>query len=70
MQTTERKDDTMPRPKKDNHPLSMRIDKNIYERLNQYCEDSGQTKTMAIERALVSYMDDYYQQQDELKKLK
>lgn len=48
----------------------MRIDKNIYERLNQYCEDSGQTKTMAIERALVSYMDDYYQQQDELKKLK
>jgi predicted DNA-binding protein len=60
----------MPRPKKDNHPLSMRIDKNIYERLNQYCEDSGQTKTMAIERALVSYMDDYYQQQDELKKLK
>lgn len=60
----------MPRPKKDNHPLSMRIDKNIYERLNQYCADSGQTKTMAIERALVSYMDDYYHQQDELKKIK
>lgn len=58
----------MPRPKKDNHPLSMRIDKNIYERLNQYCEDSGQTKTMAIERALVSYIDDYYQQKDALKK--
>lgn len=60
----------MPRPRKDNHPLSMRIDKNIYERLNQYCEDSGQTKTMAIERALVSYMDDYYYQQNELKKMK
>lgn len=70
MQTTERKDDTMPRPRKDNHPLSMRIDKNIYKRLNQYCEDSGQTKTMAIERALVSYMDDYYEQKDALKKLK
>lgn len=48
----------------------MRIDKNIYERLNQYCEDSGQTKTMAIERAVVSYMDDYYQQKDALKKMK
>lgn len=60
----------MPRPRKNNHPLSMRIDKNIYERLNQYCEDSGQTKTVAIERALVSYMDDYYHQQNELKKMK
>ena len=45
----------MPRPKKDNYPLSLRIDKTVYERLTQSCEDSGQTKTLAIERALMVY---------------
>ena len=38
----------MPRPKKDNYPLSLRIDKTVYERLTQYCEDSGQTKTLKL----------------------
>lgn len=49
----------MPRPKKDNYPLSLRIEKNVYDRLTQYCEDSGQTKTLAIERALMVYIDEY-----------
>ena len=49
--------------------LSMRIDSEIYERLNRYCEDSGQTKTLAIERALSVYIDNYYKQQKELDKI-
>ena len=56
----------MPRPKKDNDPLSLRIEKNVYDRLTQYCEDSGQTKTLAIERALMVYIDEYYRQQEKL----
>ena len=56
----------MPRPKKDNYPLSLRIDKTVYERLTQYWEDSGQTKTLAIERALMAYIDEYYRQQEKL----
>ena len=56
----------MPRPKKDNYPLSLRIDKTVYERLTQHCEDSGQTKTLAIERALMAYIDEYYRQQEKL----
>ena len=56
----------MPRPKKDNCPLSLRIEKNVYDRLTQYCEDSGQTKTLAIERALMGYIDEYYRQQEKL----
>ena len=59
----------MPRPRKDNHPLSMRIDQEVYERLKQYCTDSGQTKTMAIERALTAYIDNYYNQQNKFKEL-
>ena len=56
----------MPRPKKDKYPLSLRIEKNVYHRLTQYCEDSGQTKTLAIERALMTYIDEYYRQQEKL----
>ena len=56
----------MPRPIKDNYPLSLRIEKNVYDRLTQYCEDSGQTKTLAIERALMVYIDEYYRQQEKL----
>ena len=53
----------MPRPKKDNYPLSLRIEKNVYD---QYCEDSGQTKALANERALMVYIDEYYRQQEKL----
>ena len=47
----------MARPKKENHPISIRMDKAIYDRLNEFCEVSGQPKTVAIERALVAYME-------------
>ncbi len=33
--------------------------KAIYERLKEYCEESGQPKTVAIERAISMYIDDY-----------
>ena len=50
----------MARTKKDNHPISVRLEQSIYERLNTFCDDSGQAKTVAMERALTMYMDDYY----------
>lgn len=56
----------MPRLKKDNYPLSLKIDKTVYERLTKYCEDSGQTNPLAIERALMAYIDEYYRQQEKL----
>lgn len=51
----------MARPKKENHPISIRMDKAIYDRLNEFCEVSGQPKTVAIERAIDAYVDKYYQ---------
>ena len=51
----------MARPKKENHPISIRMDKAIYDRLNEFCEISGQPKTVAIERAIDAYVDKYYQ---------
>lgn len=45
----------MARPKKENHPISIRMDKAVYDRLNEFCEVSGQPKTVAIERAISEY---------------
>lgn len=50
----------MPRAKKENVPVSVRMQKEIYEKLCQFCKDSGQSKTVAVERALEMYVDDYY----------
>jgi len=53
----------MARPKKDNKAISVRLASDVYERLNDYCERSGQTKTVAIERAITMLIDDYDEKQ-------
>jgi len=60
----------MPRVKKDAKILNIKLATTISDRLEQYCEDSGQTKTVAVERALSAFIDDYYAQQKLLRKLK
>ena len=55
---------------KESHPFSIRMDKTIFERLNQFCEKSGQSKTVAIERAIDRYIDDYEEQMKKLEKIK
>lgn len=42
----------MPREKKDNHPVTIRMEASIYKKLNDYCMETGLTKTVAIERAI------------------
>ena len=49
----------MAREKKDAKPFSIRMDRTIFDRLNQFCEESGQSKTKAIERAINMYINDY-----------
>lgn len=50
----------MPRAKKESVPISARIEKATFERLEKFCEDSGLGKTVTLERALNMYMDEYY----------
>ena len=59
----------MARQKKDGTYLNVRIETPIYERLEEFSEESGQSKTLAVERALMAYMDDYEEKQRLLKKL-
>lgn len=49
----------MAKPKKESVPISMRMDAKLYQRLTDYCEASGQSKTIAIERAVSKYIDAY-----------
>ena len=50
----------MARPKtKDYKPLTVRMDAAVYDRLDEYIQESGQSKTVAIERALTMFIDDY-----------
>ena len=53
----------MARPKKNGTYLNVCIETPIYERLVTLCEDAGQTKTVAVERALLAYLDDYDEKQ-------
>ena len=42
----------MPRKKKDGRHINYYIDCMIYERLEEYADEKGQTMTMALERIL------------------
>lgn len=59
----------MARQKKNGTYLNVCIETPIYERLEALCEDAGQTKTVAVERALTAYLDDYADKQRKLKAL-
>lgn len=58
----------MGRPvKKDSHPVTVRMEQELLDRLNDFCDRSGQPKTVAIERAVKAYIDSY---DEDMKKLK
>lgn len=44
----------MARERKDDVPVSVRLEKGIFEKLSKFWEDSGPSKTVAVERALES----------------
>lgn len=43
---------TMPKPKKDWKALNIKIQSEVYEELEKYCEETGLSKTVAVERIL------------------
>lgn len=59
----------MGRPKKNGIYLNVCIDKSIYEQLEVFCEEAGQTKTVAVERAIRAYLEDYRVKQEKLRTL-
>ena len=47
----------MPRKKKDGRHINYYIDRMIYERLEEFADEKGQTMTMALERILKQFFD-------------
>ena len=52
----------MSRQKKDAAILNVKLDRQISEKLEQYCLETGQSKTVAVERMLVNELTEYYKQ--------
>lgn len=48
----------MPRPRKESQAVSLKMDKNLYNRLEMYCQTTYLTKTAAIEKALIRMLDE------------
>ena len=53
----------MARPKKDGVSINYYIRRDVKEKLDKYCEEVGQTATMAIERILNEYLDAFFKKQ-------
>jgi hypothetical protein len=49
----------MARPKKDGLKVSYYMDASIVARLKEYCDDKGQSQTVALERILKEKFDAY-----------
>lgn len=56
--------------RKEYYPFSCRMNAEIYAKLEKLCQDSGMTKTSAVERAINMYVEDYEKKQKLLENLK
>lgn len=51
----------MSREKKDAKILNIKLDRAIHEQLEQFCDESGMTKTIATEKILAQFFEGYFQ---------
>ena len=59
----------LPFRKKNGTYLNICIESAIYDELTKFCNEAGQTKTVAVERALVEYFENYKKKQEMLRTL-
>lgn len=49
----------MPRARKNGKYINLKIQENIYDRFESYCEKEDRTKTAALERMITAYLNEY-----------
>lgn len=59
----------MPRPKKDGKVLNVKLSVQVYDKLEEFCDESGLTKTLAVERFLNKYLDEYFSKPESERKI-
>ena len=60
----------MGRPKKEGQYLNVRIDRDIYDRITESCEEAGHTKTYVVEKALAGFIRNYKENEEMLRRIK
>lgn len=55
----------MPRQKKDAKIINVKLDRAIHDRLDQFCEETGMTRTVALERILNQFLVEYFKKAKE-----
>lgn len=55
----------MPRRKKDAKILNIKLAREISNQLEQFCEESGISKTVATEKILSKYFEEYFSRLEE-----
>lgn len=58
----------MPREKKDAKNFACKFDREIFEKLEEFCELSGQSKTLVVERAVEKYLEENLEKMREFSK--
>ena len=58
----------MPRAKKDAKNFACKFDREIFEKLEEFCRISGQNKTLVVERAVKKYLENNLEKMREFSK--
>lgn len=58
----------MSREKKDSKAFSCKFEREIFERLEEFCKLSGQNKTVVVERAVKKYLEENLEKMREFSK--
>ncbi len=49
--------------------LNIKLDRKVHEQLEKFCAESGMTKTMATEKILTQFFDEYFSRPENVRKL-
>lgn len=49
--------------------LNIKLDREVHEQLEKFCAESGMTKTMATEKILAQFFEDYFKRPEDSRKL-
>ena len=60
----------MGRPKKEGQYLNVRINRDIYDRISEICEEAGHTKAYVVEKALTGFIEDYEENKEVLQRIR
>lgn len=58
----------MPRSKKDAKNFTCKFDRQIFEKLEEFCTLSGQNKTLVVERSVDKYLEEHLEKMREFSK--